>query len=77
MEETMVEAKTGRKVRMAKMSIEVRLLNIACLCFITAQYVVRAHPSDHGFWMLGQGFRIAALLTFIAAQVIGLRTRKA
>jgi hypothetical protein len=76
MEETMVETKRRWGGQYRKMSVEVRLLHVACLCFI-AQYVVSANPLDHGFRMLGQGFQIAALLTFIAAQVIGCRTRKA
>jgi len=51
------------------MSVEVRLLYVACLCFIVAQYVVNDHP-----W--NSGFRIVALLAMISAQWIGFRTRK-
>jgi hypothetical protein len=51
------------------MSVEVRLLYVACLCFIVAQYVVNDHP-----W--NSGFRIVALLAMISAQWIGIRTRK-
>jgi hypothetical protein len=40
MSEAMVERKTERNGRMAKMSVEVRLLSVACLCFIVAQYGV-------------------------------------
>jgi len=53
-----------------KKSLEVRLLYVACLCFIVAQYVVNDHP-----W--NSGFRIVALVALIAAQFIGFRTRKA
>ena len=52
-----------------KKSVEVRLLYVACLCFIVAQYVVNEHP-----W--NSGFRIVALLAMISAQWIGIRTRK-
>jgi 5'-deoxynucleotidase YfbR-like HD superfamily hydrolase len=52
-----------------KKSVEVRLLYVACLCFIVAQYVVNEHP-----W--NSGFRIVALLAMISAQFIGFRTRK-
>jgi 5'-deoxynucleotidase YfbR-like HD superfamily hydrolase len=52
-----------------KKSVEVRLLYVACLCFIVAQYVVNEHP-----W--NSGFRIVALLAMISAQWIGFRTRK-
>ena len=51
------------------MSAEVRLLYVACLCFIVAQYVVNDHP-----W--NSGFRIVALLALIAAQWIGFRARR-
>ena len=51
------------------MSVEVRLLYVACICFIVAQYVVNDHP-----W--NSGFRIVALLAMISAQWIGIRTRK-
>ena len=61
---------------MAKMSVEMRLLSLACLCFVVAQYVVDGHPGDHGFRMISAAFRIAALLTFIAGQWIGLRARR-
>ena len=70
MSEAMVERKTERNGRMAKMSVEVRLLSVACLCFIVAQYVVTDHP-----W--NSGFRMVALLAFIAGQLIGLRARRA
>ena len=52
-----------------KKSVEVRLLYVACLCFIVAQYVVNEYP-----W--NSGFRIVALLAMISAQFIGFRTRK-
>jgi hypothetical protein len=52
-----------------KKSVEVRLLYVACLCFIVAQYVVNDHP-----W--NSGFRMVALLAMISAQWIGFRTRK-
>jgi hypothetical protein len=68
MDETMVaKLKFGGAYR--KMSVEVRLLYVACLCFIVAQYVVNDHP-----W--NSGFRIVALLAMISAQLIGVRTRK-
>ena len=51
------------------MSAEVRLLYVACLCFIVAQYVVNDRP-----W--NSGFRIVALVSLIAAQWIGFRMRK-
>ena len=52
-----------------KKSVEVRLLYVACLCFIVAQYAVNDHP-----W--NSGFRMVALLAMISAQWIGFRTRK-
>jgi hypothetical protein len=70
MEGTMVESKRRWGGSYRKMSAEVRLLYVACLCFIVAQYVVNDHP-----W--NSGFRIAALLAMITAQWIGFRTRKA
>lgn len=70
----MSEAMVARKRRFGgvyrKMSAEVRLLHVACLCFIVAQFVVTDHPWD-------SGFRIVAALAFIAAQWIGLRARRA
>ena len=68
MEETLVDTKTMRNGRMAKMSVEVRLLYAACLSFILAQYVVNEHP-----W--NSGFRMVALLALVGAQVIGFRAR--
>jgi hypothetical protein len=72
-EDEMEEMVFGTKRRFGgayrKMSSEVRLLYVACLCFIVAQYVVNDHP-----W--NSGFRIVALLAMIAAQLIGFRTRK-
>ncbi len=72
-EDEMVDAVVERKWTLGgayrTMSAEVRLLYVACLCFIVAQYVVNDHP-----W--NSGFRIVALLAMIAAQLIGLRTRK-
>jgi len=69
MDETLVESKWRLGGAYRKMSAEVRLLYVACLCFIIAQYVVNDHP-----W--NSGFRIVALLAMISAQLIGLRTRK-
>ena len=69
MEGTMVESKRRWGGSYRKMSAEVRLLYVACLCFIVAQYVVNDHP-----W--NSGFRIVALLVMIAAQFIGFQTRK-
>ncbi len=70
----MEEMVAGTKPRFGgayrRMSAEVRLLYVACLCFIVAQYVVNDH-----LW--NSGFRIVALLAMIAAQLIGFRTRKA
>lgn len=60
-----------------KMSVEVRLLSVACLFFMTANWMVEEHPLDHGFGTIAAAFRIAALLAFIAGQWIGFRTRKA
>lgn len=69
MEDAMfVKRKLGGSYR--KMSVEVRLLHVACLCFIVAQFVATDHP-----W--SSGFRLVAVLAFIAAQWIGFRTRKA
>jgi hypothetical protein len=68
------EASLQRKNK--KMSVEVRLLSVACLCFIAAQWMVEEHPLDQGFRNLSFGFRIAALLAFIAGQMVGLRSRR-
>jgi hypothetical protein len=70
MDGTMVEPKRRWGGKYRSMSVEVRLLYVACLCFIVAQYVVNDHP-----W--NSGFRIVALLAMIAAQFIGFQTRKA
>jgi hypothetical protein len=70
MDGTMVVTKRRWGGTYRKMSVEVRLLHVACLCFIVAQYVVDERP-----W--NQGFRMVAVLAFVAAQWIGLRTRKA
>lgn len=67
MEESLRMQKAGRVVR--KMSVEVRLLYVSCLCFIVAQYVVNERPWDIGF-------RMVALIAMIAAQFIGFRMRK-
>jgi hypothetical protein len=69
MDETLVESKRRFGGAYRKMSVEVRLLYVACLCFIIAQYVVNDHP-----W--NSGFRMAALVAMVAAQMIGLRTRR-
>jgi hypothetical protein len=69
MEDTMVASRRRFGGAYRRMSAEVRLLYVACLCFIVAQYVVNDHP-----W--NSGFRIVALLAMIAAQFIGFRTRK-
>jgi hypothetical protein len=69
MGDTMVETKRRFGGAYRKMSAEVRLLYVSCLCFIVAQYVVNDHQ-----W--NSGFRIVALLAMIAAQWIGFRTRK-
>ena len=69
MGETLVARKWRFGGAYRRMSAEVRLLYVACLCFIVAQYVVNEHP-----W--NSGFRIVALLAMIAAQLIGVRTRK-
>ncbi|MBW4039919.1 MAG: hypothetical protein HIU91_13815 [Acidobacteria bacterium] len=61
---------------MAKMSVEVRLLTVACLCFIAAGWMVDEHPLDHAFASIAAVFRIVALLAFIAGQWVGLRTRR-
>ena len=69
MEEMLVETERGFSRVYRKMGAEVRLLYVACLCFIVAQYVVNEHP-----W--NTGFRIVALLALIAAQWIGFRARR-
>ncbi len=73
-EDEMAEMAVERRWRFGgvyrKMSAEVRLLYVACLCFIAAQYVVNDRP-----W--NSGFRIVALLAMISAQLIGLRKRRA
>ena len=69
MDETLVERKWRIGGAYRKMSSEVRLLYVACLCFIVAQYVVNDHP-----W--NSGFRIVALLAMVSAQWIGMRERK-
>jgi len=68
MSEGVVERKRKFGGAYRKMSAEVRLLYVSCLCFIVAQYVVNDHP-----W--NSGFRIVALLALIAAQWVGFRTR--
>jgi hypothetical protein len=70
MEQMMVESKWRWGGLYRSMSVEVRLLHVACLCFIAAQYVVNDRA-----W--NEGFRIVALLAFIAAELIGCRMRKA
>jgi hypothetical protein len=69
MEETLVERKWRFGGAYRKMSAEIRLLYVSCLCFIVAQYVVNDHPWNNGF-------RIVALLAMIAAQLIGIRKRR-
>jgi hypothetical protein len=69
MEDTMVASRRRFGGAYRRMNAEVRLLYVACLCFIVAQYVVNDRP-----W--NSGFRIVALLAMIAAQFIGFRTRK-
>jgi hypothetical protein len=69
MEDTMVASRRRFGGAYRRMSAEVRLLYVACLCFIVAQYVVNDRP-----W--NSGFRIVALLAMIAAQFVGFRTRK-
>jgi hypothetical protein len=69
MDEMMVERKWRFGEGYRKMSAEVRLLYVSCLCFIIAQYVINDHP-----W--NSGFRMVAMLAMIAAQLIGLRMRK-
>ena len=69
MSETMVEPKRKWGGQYRSMSVEVRLLYVACLCFIAAQCVVNDRP-----W--NSGFRIVALLAMISAQLIGMRMRK-
>ena len=76
MSEAMVERKTEGRGPVAKMSVEVRLLSVACLCFITAHWMVEEHSLDHGFRTMAEVFRIVALLAFIAGQWIGLRARR-
>jgi hypothetical protein len=66
MDEMMVERKWRFGEGYRKMSAEVRLLYVSCLCFIIAQYVINDHPWNSGFRMLAM----------IAAQLIGLRMRK-
>jgi len=72
-EDEMDEALVERKWRFGgvyrRMSAEARLLYVACLCFIVAQYVVDDRP-----W--NSGFRIVALLAMISAQLIGVRRRR-
>jgi hypothetical protein len=68
MDETLIaKQRIGGAYR--RMSSEVRLLYVACFCFIVAQYVVNDHP-----W--NSGFRIVALVALIAAQWIGFRMRR-
>jgi hypothetical protein len=69
MEEMVVERKWRFGGAYREMSAEVRLLYVACLCFIIAQYVINDHP-----W--NSGFRMVAMLAMIAAQWIGFRMRK-
>ncbi len=69
MDEMLVERKWRFGGAYRRMSREVRLLYVSCLCFIVAQYVIDDHP-----W--NSGFRIVALLSMIAAQLIGIRARK-
>ena len=68
MEEMLVETEGFSRVY-RKMGAEVRLLYVACLCFIVAQYVANDHP-----W--NSGFRIVALLALIAALLIGFSARR-
>jgi hypothetical protein len=70
MDGAMVETKRRWGGSYRSMSVEVRLLYVACLCFIVAQSVVNDRP-----W--NSGFRIVALLAMIAAQLIGVRVRRA
>jgi hypothetical protein len=69
MEEMLVETERGFSRGYRKMGAEVRLLYVACLCFIVAQYVVNDHP-----W--NSGFRMVALLALIAALLIGFFARR-
>jgi hypothetical protein len=69
MDGTLVERKWRVGGAYRKMSGEVRLLYVACLCFIAAQYVVNDRA-----W--NSGFRMVALLAMIAAQLMGVRRRK-
>ena len=69
MEEMLVETERGFSRVYRNMSAEVRLLYVACLCFIVAQYVVNDHPWNSGFW-------IVALLALIAALLIGFSARR-
>ncbi len=69
MDEMLVERKWRFGGAYRRMSSEVRLLYVSCLCFVVAQYVIDDHP-----W--NSGFRVVALLSMIAAQLIGIRARK-
>ena len=62
MDETLVVTKPRFGGAYRRMSSEVRLLYVACLCFIVAQYVVNDHP-----W--NSGFRIVALVAMISASL--------
>ncbi|MGA8939115.1 MAG: hypothetical protein WB439_08120 [Acidobacteriaceae bacterium] len=68
MEETLDVAKQRDGGLYRRMNVQVRLLSLACLCFIVADSVVTDHP-----W--NRGFQIVACLCFIAAQWIGLKER--
>ena len=70
MDDGMVERKWKFGGACRRMSAEVRLLYVACLCFMMAQYVVNERP-----WNVG--FRMVAVLAFLAAEWIGLRSRRA
>ncbi len=70
MDDGMVERKWKFGGAYRRMSAEVRLLYVACLCFMMAQYVVNERP-----WNVG--FRMVAVLAFLAAEWIGLRSRRA
>ncbi|MGA7156328.1 MAG: hypothetical protein WBY53_05755 [Acidobacteriaceae bacterium] len=69
MEETLDRPKRRWGGVYRKMSVQVRLLNLACLLFIVAQDVFREHP-----W--NSAIQIVACLLFIAAQWIGLQERR-
>lgn len=69
MEETLAGPKRRWGGVYRGMSVQVRLLHVACLCFIVAQVVVKDRP-------FSEGFQLVALLAFIAAQWIGLRERR-